>query len=78
MDLSTTTVVVPSEGTKHIGGCCHVTRLEDVYAELGLYEAHIEGMWSSNPVLIGWCNGYGFFVESFIHVGLFVAMQVGM
>ena len=53
VDLSTTTVVVPSEGTKHIGGCCHVKRLEDVYAEFGLYEAHLEGMRPSNSMLIG-------------------------
>ena len=57
VDLSATTVVVPSEGTKHIGGCCHMKRLEGVYVELGLY---------------------GFSVNSFIHVGLFVAMQVGL
>ena len=44
VDLPTTTVVVPSEGTKHIGGCCHVKRLEDVYVELGFYEAHVEGI----------------------------------
>ena len=50
MKLSATTVVVPFEGTKHIGECCHVNRLEDVYAEFGLYEAHVEGMWSSNFV----------------------------
>ena len=53
MDLSATTVVVPSEATKHIGGCCHVKRLKDVYAEFGLYEARIEGTHSSNYVLIG-------------------------
>ena len=52
VDLSTNMVVAPSEGTKHIGGCCHVKKLEDVYARLGLYEAHVEGMRSSNSVLI--------------------------
>ena len=52
-DLSATMVVVPSEGTKHIGGCSHVKRMEDVYAELGLYEAQVEGIRSSNSVLIG-------------------------
>ena len=46
-------MVVPSQVTKHIGGCFHIKRLEDVYAELGLYEAHVEGMQSSNIVLIG-------------------------
>ena len=37
-------------------GCCLVKRLKDVYAELGLYEAHVEGMWPSNSVLIGLCG----------------------
>ena len=46
-------------------------------AELGLYEAHVEGTRSSNFVLIGCCSDYEFFVDSFIHVGFFVAMQVG-
>ena len=53
VDLSATTVLVPSEGTKHIGGCCHMKRLEDVYVEFRLYEAHVEGMQASNSVLIG-------------------------
>ena len=78
MDLSATAVVVPYKGTKYIVGFCHVKRLEDVYAELGLYEAHIEGMRSSNSMLNGWCGDYEFFVDSFIHVGFFVAMQVGL
>ena len=51
-NLSTTMVVVPSEGTKHMCGCCHVKRLDDNYAELGLFEAHVEGMRSSYPMLI--------------------------
>ena len=39
--------------TSQIGGRCHMRRLEDVYAELGSYEAHVaEGMLSSNIVLI--------------------------
>ena len=52
VDLSTTTVVVSSEGTKHIGGCCYMKRFEDDYVELGLYEAHVEGRRSSNYVFI--------------------------
>ena len=52
---SATTMVFPSQGTKHIGGCCHVKRLENVYAKLGMLdEAHVEGMRSSNPVLMGY------------------------
>ena len=31
-------------------------RLEDVYAEFGLYEAHVEGMQPSASMLIGWCG----------------------
>ena len=53
MDLSATTMVVPFECIKHIGGCCHVKRLEDVYAKLRLDEAHVEGMRPSNSMLIG-------------------------
>ena len=53
VDLSASTMDVPSAGTKHIGGCCHVKRLEDVYVEFRLYEAHVEGMQASNSVLIG-------------------------
>ena len=44
VDLSATMVIVPSKGTNHIGGYSHVKRLEDVYAKLGLYEAHIKDM----------------------------------
>ena len=53
-------------------------RLEDVYVELGLYEAHIEGMQSSNSLLIGWWGEYEFFIDFFMHVGFFVATQVGL
>ena len=52
VDLQATMMVVPSEGTKHIGGCCHVKTLEDVYVELVLCEAYVEGMRLSNFVLI--------------------------
>ena len=52
VDLSATTMVVPFECIKHIGGCCHVKTLEDVYVELVLCEAYVEGMRLSNFVLI--------------------------
>ena len=30
--------------------------LVDVYAEFGLYEAHVEGMWQSNSMIVGGCG----------------------
>ena len=53
VDLSATPVDVSSEGTKHRGGCWKVKRLEDVFVEWGLCEAHVEGILSSNIFPLG-------------------------
>ena len=52
--------------TSKIGECCHMRRLEDVYAEIGSYVAHdVEGLLSSNIVLIGCIVLYS--ISSFVH-----------
>ena len=50
---------------------------EDVHAEFGLYEALVEGMRSSNAMLIEWCGVLEFFVVvSFTHVVFFLTCKL--
>ena len=50
----------------------------DVYAEFGLYEAHVEGMRPSNSMIVEGCGDLEYLCYFLVHVVFFFAMQVAM
>ena len=52
--------------------------MEDVYAEFGLYEAHMESMRSGNAMLIEWCGVLELFLLFPLHILFSFDMQDGL